>query len=113
MMISRNEWKEFADIVFTKDPDLPQVPLIAGQLKQVILNLLVNAAHAIAAKSTTNSQEKGVITIHTTYDIESVHIHLQDSGTGIPDGILEKIFDPPQKRLVKVLDRDCQQHLKL
>ncbi len=94
LMVSRNEWKNCANIDFTADQKLPQVPLISGQFKQVILNLIVNAAQAITEKSSIESPEKGKITITTAYYSDNVRISIKDSGIGIPDSILENIFDP-------------------
>ena len=46
-IVSKNEWKYVAELVTDLDPDLPSVPCVAGELNQVMLNLIVNAAHAI------------------------------------------------------------------
>jgi len=46
--ISRNEWKYLAEVKTQLDPDLPLVPCLAGEINQVLLNLVVNASHAIA-----------------------------------------------------------------
>ncbi|MDK1021853.1 MAG: PAS domain S-box protein, partial [Candidatus Hydrogenedentes bacterium] len=46
--VARNEWKYVADVVTDFDPDLPEVPCLPGSFNQVMLNILVNAAHAIA-----------------------------------------------------------------
>ncbi len=94
LLISRNEWKHFADVDFLKNPTLPSVPVISGQFKQVILNLLVNAAHSIAEKVSGKIDEKGIITITSDFDDENIRIRVKDSGTGIPESLLERIFDP-------------------
>jgi signal transduction histidine kinase len=67
--------------------DLPKVPCSAGQINQVVLNLLKNAADAIPGAS-------GDIWIRTRRDGDNVEISVRDSGTGIPPEVLSKIFDP-------------------
>ncbi len=48
IIVSRNEWKYVADLETDLDPDLPQVQCLPGAINQVLLNVIVNAAHAIA-----------------------------------------------------------------
>lgn len=69
------------------DPNLPSVPLAADPIKQVVLNLLNNAAIAI--------NRDGTITIKTIV-VGSSHIELtiHDTGAGIPEEHLDRIFDP-------------------
>jgi len=64
-----------------------------GELNQVILNLVINAAHAIA-DANAGSEKLGTIQVSTRRDGEHVEIAVRDSGTGIPAEIREKIFDP-------------------
>jgi signal transduction histidine kinase len=61
---------------------------------QVMLNLLVNAAQAIASRKGRQSEEKGVIDISTRQAGRSVEILVRDSGCGIPADIQHRIFDP-------------------
>jgi signal transduction histidine kinase len=60
--VARNEWKYVADVVTDFDRDLPCVPCLAGEVNQVLLNLIVNAAHAIGEKVKTEPGTKGTIT---------------------------------------------------
>ena len=60
----------------------------------MVLNLIVNAAHAIAEKNGENAIEKGVIRISTAVNRGSFEIRLEDNGVGIPINIQERIFDP-------------------
>ena len=92
--VARNEWKYVADLVTDYDPQLPLVPCFPGDVNQVILNLIVNAAHAIAATPAVESGGKGVITLQTRLFPTEVEIRVQDTGTGIPEGIRDKIFNP-------------------
>jgi len=94
LTISRNEWKYVAEAVTELAEDLPPVTCRPGDLNQVLLNLIVNAAHAIEAKLSGRSNERGVITVRTRQDGEWVEIDVQDTGTGIPEAIRAKVFDP-------------------
>jgi len=66
--------------------DLPQIYARPGQIRQVFINILVNAAHAM--------ETSGTIRIVTELDGEYIAISFIDSGAGIPEGALEKLFDP-------------------
>jgi len=92
--ISRNAWKYMADVVTRFDPDLPPVPCFSDEFNQVILNLVVNAAQAMADKGKENENVKGTITITTRSDKGWVEILIEDDGGGIPEEIQTKIFDP-------------------
>ena len=92
--VSRNEWKYVADLKLDLDPDLPAVPCLPGELNQVILNLIVNAAHAIADVAAEKPGAKGVITVSTCRDGEWVEIRVRDTGTGIPEDVQSSIFNP-------------------
>ena len=93
IVISKNEWKYVAQISTDLDPELPPIPCLAGEFNQVILNLIVNAAQAIAEKST-DSSEKGSIHISTHRRTDCVEIRVADTGGGIPEPIQSKVFDP-------------------
>ena len=92
LIVARNELKYVADVE-TQFSELPPVLCHLGDLNQVFLNLLVNAAHAIddVIKSTGG---KGKITVRTRVDEDCVEIAISDTGGGIPGEIQEKIFDP-------------------
>ncbi|MEJ2078645.1 MAG: PAS domain-containing protein [Acidobacteriota bacterium] len=91
--VARNEWKYVANLELELCPELPLVPCHAGELNQAVLNILVNAAHAIA-DANAESKEKGKIVISTHRLDTSVEIRISDTGTGIPDHILPRVFDP-------------------
>jgi PAS domain S-box-containing protein len=92
--VARNEWKYVAEMETDLDPALPQVPCLPGEFNQVILNLITNAAHAIAAAAGDGSKGKGTIRISTRLDGDFAEIRVSDTGTGIPEAIRSRIFDP-------------------
>jgi PAS domain S-box-containing protein len=93
VLVSKHEWKFVAEVTTDFDPDLPPVPCVVGELNQVILNLIVNAAHAIA-DVVPDSGEKGRIHISTRQRDSVVEISVADTGTGIPESIQSRVFDP-------------------
>jgi PAS domain S-box-containing protein len=94
IIVARNEWKYVADMEMVLDPALPLVPCLRGEFNQVILNLLVNAAHAIGDVVGDPPEQKGKITVTTRKDGNWVEIRICDTGTGIAKEIQSKIFDP-------------------
>ncbi|MEO7860511.1 MAG: ATP-binding protein [Nitrospirales bacterium] len=93
VIVARNEWKYVADLHTNLDPSLPAVPCLVGQFHQVILNMIVNATHAIA-DAVKGTGVKGTITICTSHVADFVEIRISDTGMGIPESIRHKIFDP-------------------
>jgi signal transduction histidine kinase len=92
--VARNEWKYVAEMATDFDSALPLVPCLPGELNQVVLNLIVNAAHTIADVVGHGGQEKGTITIRTRQESDWVEVHIADTGMGIPTAIRDKVFDP-------------------
>lgn len=92
--VARNEWKYIADLETEFDKSLPQVSCLPGEFNQVILNLIVNAAHAIADALPKGSSGKGKIRVETRNLPTCAEIRISDTGTGIPEGIRNRIFDP-------------------
>jgi PAS domain S-box-containing protein len=92
--VARNEWKYVADMVTEFDESMPAVDCLPGEFNQVILNLIINAAHAIGDVVKTQSAEKGVIKISTRKRDDFAEIHISDTGAGIPEEIRHRIFDP-------------------
>jgi len=76
------------------DPELPNVPCFADAFNQVILNLIINAAHAISDHLRGGTGKLGLIRIRTRASEGFVEIQVEDSGTGIAPGIRPRIFDP-------------------
>jgi PAS domain S-box-containing protein len=92
--VASNEWKYLAEMSTELDENLPLVPCFPAELGQVILNLIVNAAHAIGDVVGDDSHAKGTITISTLQVQRQVEIRISDTGNGIPDSVREKVFDP-------------------
>mgnify|MGYP002713224377 CR=1 FL=1 len=92
--VARNEWKYVAEVETQFDENLPMVEVLPGEFNQVILNILVNAAHTIAEKSDSGDQKIGAIRIQTAQQGAFVHISISDTGKGIPEEMRDKIFDP-------------------
>lgn len=92
--VSRNEWKYVADVATNLEEGLPKPAGHRDKLGQVILNLIVNAAHAIADEVKNGRFEKGLIRITTRKLPEAVEIRVSDNGPGIPQALREKVFEP-------------------
>jgi signal transduction histidine kinase len=92
--VARNEWRYVAAMVTEFDSELPAVPCYPGDFNQVILNIIVNAAHAIADTPAVKSGSKGIITVTTRRVEEWAEIRIADTGTGIPESAKARIFDP-------------------
>ena len=94
LTVARNEIKYVADVVREFDESLPRVMGYRGDLNQVFLNLLVNAAHAIADVVGDGSNGKGTITVKTYREGDCAVVAISDTGCGIPEEIQSRIFDP-------------------
>lgn len=94
LTVSRNEWKYVAEVETALQPDLQPVPCHIGELNQVLLNLIINSAHAIAEVVGDGSKRKGKITIRTAQDAQVTTMSIQDTGTGIRQEIQSRVFDP-------------------
>lgn len=93
--VSRNEWKYVAEMALDLGSGVGLVPCYEGELKQVVLNLVVNAAHAIAEKQErTGDATLGRIGIVTRREGEWIRIEISDSGTGMDEATQQRIFDP-------------------
>ena len=92
LIVARNEIKYVADT----ETDFGELPLVlchGGDINQVFLNLLVNAAHAIQDVAK-DSGKTGLIRVTTRQEGDEVLISIADTGSGIPEDIRDKIFEP-------------------
>ena len=95
LTVSRGEWKTVATVETVFAPDLPLVPCFPGEINQVVLNLVVNAAHAIASRIESHGgTNQGFIRVGTRHHGKEVEIWVSDDGTGIPEAIQHRIFEP-------------------
>ncbi len=94
LQVARNEWKYVADVTMDLDPDLPLVYCFPGEFNQVVLNMVINAAHAIEDVAARGGPEKGLITIRTRRLPAWVEVRITDTGGGIPENVRTRIFDP-------------------
>ena len=92
--VASNEWKYVADVETAFADNLPPVTCFVQEINQVVLNLIVNAAHAIDQSAADGSTEKGIIKITTSDLGKEVEIKISDTGCGVPDEIKDRIFDP-------------------
>jgi len=92
LSIANNEYKYVADVRANLG-DLPLVVCHISELNQCFLNLIVNAAHAIA-DAVSGTSERGVIDVTTRVDDDHLVVAISDTGRGIPVAIRDKIFDP-------------------
>ncbi len=92
LIISNSQTKYVADVA-AELGELPPLLCHPGDLNQVMLNLIVNAAHAIA-DVVESTGIRGLIRIKTWATADAVRISIGDTGTGMPADILDKIFEP-------------------
>jgi PAS domain S-box-containing protein len=92
LVIARSEYKYVADVKTDLD-ELPPITCHGGQINQVVLNLVVNAAHAIS-DLVKGTPDKGLITVRTYVEAGHAVIAIADTGGGIPEAIRARIFEP-------------------
>lgn len=92
LTVCKNAYKFVAELE-TDLAELPSIPIYAGDIGQVLVNLVVNAAHAIEEHRKPNSP-LGKLSIKSYAKDGSVYISVTDTGGGIPENLKERIFDP-------------------
>lgn len=92
LAISKAEYRGVADVV-TDLGQLPSIECRAGEVNQVILNLVVNAAHAIEER-VRDAGGRGTIAVRTVATDDGVTLSVSDDGAGIPENVRHRVFDP-------------------
>lgn len=95
--VAKNEWKYDANVEISIDDAsaLQGVPCLAGEFKQAILNIIINAAHAIKEKrEKTDDDNKGLIRITGKCDKGFAEVKISDTGIGMSTDTITKVFDP-------------------
>jgi PAS domain S-box-containing protein len=93
IVVASNEWKYVARLVTDLDPNLVDIRCFSHEISQVLLNLIVNSAHAITEKNGDPSDVLGEINISTRQTQRFVELRVKDTGAGIPYAIQEHVFD--------------------
>lgn len=95
VLLTRGEWKGVATVATDLDPALPRAETCADEIRQVVINLVVNAAQAIEdARAVTGSSSKGTIRVSTRASGDAITLCVEDSGCGIDPVVGERIFEP-------------------
>jgi PAS domain S-box-containing protein len=94
ILVCRNEWKYHSNVQTDLDPELPPVSCYQGEIKQVLLNIIVNAAQAIEDSLETEGDKKGTILVQTRKDGDWAEIKIADDGPGMPPEVKDRVFDP-------------------
>ena len=80
------------ELTLTFEPGLPEVEVHANQIKQVFVNIINNAAQAIA--STRDREGRGRIEIATKCEPDGLSVNISDNGPGIPEAVAQRVFEP-------------------
>jgi PAS domain S-box-containing protein len=92
--VASNEWKYVAEVEMDLDSNMPTVHCSPAEFNQVVLNMVVNAAHAIADVVGDGGKGKGKIRVKTRSDGEWAVVEISDTGAGMPAHIQQRIFEP-------------------
>ena len=92
--LARGEWKYVAELSLDLCPVMPTVVCDASAIAQVVLNMIVNAAHAIGDRLTTSERGAAVITVRTLVEGKYFSISIADTGCGMSEQTKSRIFDP-------------------
>ena len=90
LLIANNEIKYTTTVQFNAG-QVPSVTANGGQINQVLLNILINATHAIKCK---HGNEKGIIRIDTFPEDRFVCCEIHDDGCGMAEDVMKRVFEP-------------------
>jgi two-component system NtrC family sensor kinase len=95
VQVARSEWKYVAELDLELDDAVGIVPCYEGELKQVVLNMIVNAAQALGEQQARGGRDGlGRIRIRTCRAGDSVRIEISDNGPGMPPDVRQRVFEP-------------------
>ncbi len=108
--VAGSEWKHVAELTMELDPDLPPVVCFLGDINQAILNLIVNAAHAIGDVVAQTPGSQGRITVSSRADGDQVELRVSDTGAGIPEAVdrASSSRSSPPRRWAREPARGCR-----
>jgi PAS domain S-box-containing protein len=92
--VASNEWKYVAEMDMDLDANLPAVHCSPAEFNQVVLNMIVNAAHAITDVVGDGGRGKGRIGVKTRAEGDWAVVEISDSGSGMPAHVQQRIFEP-------------------
>ena len=92
--VASNEWKYVAELDMDLDTNLPAVHCSPAEFNQVVLNIVVNAAHAISDVVGDGGKGKGTIKVKTRSDGDWAVVEISDTGAGMPAHVQQRIFEP-------------------
>lgn len=93
LTLTRGGWAEVADVTTRLDPDLPAVDVLPGDLEQVWVHLLTNAAQAVTDR-VEQAGGRGRILVETRRVDDTIEVRIDDTGSGIDASVRPRIFDP-------------------
>ncbi len=93
VMVAANKWRSTARVSLELDDDVPFVECFPGEINQVLLNVIVNAADAIAESGAGKTAALGEIRISLSRVGDRAEIRVADTGVGIPEAIRDRVFD--------------------
>ncbi|HML62728.1 MAG TPA: ATP-binding protein, partial [Solidesulfovibrio sp.] len=92
--ITRNAWKQAAEVELYLAPELPLVYGQPHEVSQVLLNVVLNAAQALEEQAQREPWKRGRIVIETTLEPDAVTVTVADTGPGIDPIHAGRVFDP-------------------
>jgi signal transduction histidine kinase len=92
--VTRNEWKYHAETELDLDASLPPVPCFPGEIKNTLMNLILNGVQAIVESRRQGRSGKGLIRVTTRRVGAEARLSVSDDGCGIPEAIRGRVFDP-------------------
>jgi signal transduction histidine kinase len=93
LAMARSAYKLVADVDTDLADGLPLVRCHAGEIHQVLLEIILNAAHAVEDRTRVTGG-RGRISVRSTHDLERVRISVADTGLGIPAELCDRVFEP-------------------